>query len=379
MPVGANTMIRPTSSKRELDTPSLILDLDLLEENLRKMQALADGSGKALRPHAKTHKCSALARRQIETGAIGVCVAKISEAERLVDAGIGAVLITGPQATLKKIQRVVALRAKAPALMLALDHHEAAECLAAELRAAGLTLDVLLDVDVGLQRTGVPPAGVLELAARIRSLPELRLRGIQAYAGHVQHMRSYAERQAASLESLRQIVPLFRELRASGPTCDIFSATGTGTCDIDVAIPEVTELQVGSYVCMDTEYRGIGSAGDGARFTAFGPALRVLTTVVSVNQPRFVTVDAGLKALYRDGGVPQVVAPSAAGLQYDWFGDEYGRVSYDDTHAAPALGAMLELIPSHCDPTVNLFDRFHLVRGEALVGEWPIDLRGYCQ
>ncbi len=363
----------------DLDTPSLLLDLDLLEANLQRMQTLADRAGKKLRPHAKTHKCSALARQQMETGAIGICVAKISEAERLVDAGIGRVLVTGPQVTLRKIERSVALRGRAPGLILAVDDREAAERLAAECRIASMTMDVLLDVDVGLHRTGVSPADAADLAAHICSLPELRLRGIQAYAGHVQHLRSYAERQAASLESLRQVVPLFRELRASVPTCDIFSATGTGTCDIDLAIPEVTELQVGSYVCMDTEYRGLGSAGDQARFTAFGPALRVLTTVVSVNQPGFVTVDAGLKALYRDGGVPQVFAPPDAGLRYDWFGDEYGRLSYDYTGAAPALGTVLEVIPSHCDPTVNLFDRFHLIRGDAVVGEWPIDLRGCCQ
>lgn len=376
---GAQTMTRLAPDKRELDTPCLILDLDLLEVNLQRMQALADGAGKALRPHVKTHKCSALARKQIENGAIGICAAKISEAERLVHAGIDSVLITGPVASRQKMTRLVALRVQAPSLMTVIDHHETARDLAAALRVAGVTLDVLLDVDVGLHRTGVQPANAAELAAAIRRFPELRLRGIQAYAGHVQHLRSYAERQAASLESLRQIVPLFRELRARVPTCDVFSATGTGTCDIDLAIPEVTELQVGSYVCMDTEYRGLGSAGDGARFTAFGPALRVLTTVVSANQRGFVTVDAGLKALYRDGGVPQVFAPPDAGLRYDWFGDEYGRISYADTGSAPALGTVMELIPSHCDPTVNLFDRFHLVRGDAVVGEWPIDLRGCSQ
>jgi len=148
---------------------------------------------------------------------------------------------------------------------------------------------------------------------------------------------------------------------------------------LDLTIPEITELQVGSYACMDTEYLAIGSSDDPDRFTAFKPALRLLTSVVSVCHKGFVTVDAGLKALYRDGGGPQVVGKQTAGLQYDWWGDEYGRIDCSSSNAVPVLGSVLELIPSHCDPTVNLFDRFHLVRGDAVVGEWPIDLRGCSQ
>jgi D-serine deaminase-like pyridoxal phosphate-dependent protein len=373
------SMDKQQINKCDLDTPCLVLELEALDTNLRTMQAAANGAGKNLRPHAKTHKCSAFARRQLEIGACGVCVAKLSEAERLVDAGITDILITGPVVTPRKMERLTCLLRAAPSLQLAIDNGESAMRLSAVLQAAGLTMDVLLDVDVGLNRSGVRPAEALSLAAHIRACPNLRLRGIQAYAGHVQHLRSYDERRTASLQSLLNAVPLFRELRAAVPTCDVFSAAGTGTFDIDLAIPELTELQVGSYACMDTEYLSIGSADDGASFTAFGPALRVLTTVVSVNQQGFVTVDAGLKSLYRDGGVPQVFAPSAAGLTYDWFGDEYGRVSHADTGAAPLLGAVLELIPSHCDPTINLFDRFHLIRDDAVVGEWPIDLRGCSQ
>ncbi len=362
-----------------LDTPCLVLDLDMLEGNLQKMQAVAKHAGKNLRPHAKTHKCSALARLQIEAGAIGVCVAKVSEAERLAKAGLANILITGPVVTQQKLGRLLAVRQTMPSLMLVVDHGDSVDWLSASMQAAGLTMDVLLDVDVGLKRSGVLPSDIPALAERVRSRPNLRLRGIQAYAGHVQHLRPYHERRTDSLQCLQQAVPIFRELKATIPTCDIFSASGTGTFDIDIAVPEVTELQVGSYVCMDTEYRGIGSAVDAAQFTAFAPALRVLTTVVSANHRGFVTVDAGLKSLYRDGGVPQVFAPPDAGLTYDWFGDEYGRITYSDPGAAPALGTVLELIPSHCDPTINLFDRFHLVREDSMIGEWPIDLRGCSQ
>jgi D-serine deaminase-like pyridoxal phosphate-dependent protein len=372
-------MRRHVNCKTELDTPCLVLDLDNLEANLHKMQAAADRAGKKLRPHAKTHKCSGLAKRQIEVGATGVCVAKVSEAERLIEAGVQGILVTGPVVTKQKIARLVDLRAASPSLMVVVDHRESVESLNAALAARDLSMDVLMDLDAGLHRTGVIPGDALAFAEWILSHKNLRLRGIQAYAGQVQHICSYTERQAASRRCLQTAVEVFCELRGLVRTCDIFSATGTGTYDIDLAVPEVTELQVGSYVCMDAQYRGIGSAEDEAQFLSFGPALRLLTTVVSVNQKNFVTVDAGLKALYRDGGVPLVFKPSQMGLTYDWFGDEYGRITYSGSPSALPLGSKLELIPSHCDPTINLFDCFYLTRGEEVVGAWQIDLRGCSQ
>jgi D-serine deaminase-like pyridoxal phosphate-dependent protein len=365
--------------KCDLDTPCLVLDVDLLEKNLQTMQALARRAGKSLRPHAKTHKCSALARRQIAAGAGGICVAKVSEAEALVKAGIEGILVTGPVATPKKIRRLVEMLPAAPSLMTVVDHRVGIEMLDAALREKGLSMDILLDVDIGQRRTGVAPADALELAEGILSRPALRLRGIQAYAGQVQHIPSYEARKAASHQCLQEAVPVFHKLQAAVETCTIFSSSGTGTFDIDLAVPEVTELQVGSYACMDAEYLGIGSAEDAARFAAFAPALRLLTTVVSANQKGFVTVDAGLKSLYRHGGIPQVLGAEYAGITYDWFGDEYGKISCPANGKLPALGEVLELVTSHCDPTVNLFDRFYLTRGAEVVEVWPIDLRGCSQ
>ena len=192
-------------------------------------------------------------------------------------------------------------------------------------------------------------------------------------------MRSYDERKAASLKCLQEAAAVFRKLRTAVETCTIFSSSGTGTFDIDTAIPEVTELQAGSYVCMDAEYLAIGSADDATRFAPFGPALRLLTTVVSNNQKGFVTVDAGLKSLYKDGGVPQIIGPEHSGLTYDWFGDEYGKVTSPGHRKVPPVGTALELVTSHCDPTINLFDRYYLTKGSEVVGVWPIDLRGCSQ
>jgi D-serine deaminase-like pyridoxal phosphate-dependent protein len=371
-----NTSVR---NKFTLDTPCLVLDLDILERNLEKMQAVARQAGKNLRPHAKTHKCSALAQKQLEIGAIGVCAAKISEAEALVKAGIDGILITGPVATPKKVRRLIEILAAAPSLMAVVDYRESIDMLATALHERSLSMDVLIDLDVGLHRTGMNPANALELARHILSHPTLRLRGIQAYAGQVQHIRSYVDRKTASHRCLQEAVSVFHELQAVVETCTIFSASGTGTFDIDLAIPEITELQVGSYACMDAEYLALGSAGDSTRFASFEPALRLLTSVVSGNQKGFVTVDAGLKSLYRDGGIPQIIGPEYAGMEYAWFGDEYGKVTCLDGIEAPSIGTILELVTSHCDPTINLFDHFYLTRESEVVGIWPIDLRGCSQ
>jgi D-serine deaminase-like pyridoxal phosphate-dependent protein len=365
--------------KSDLDTPCLVLDMDVLERNLQKMQAAADGAGKNLRPHVKTHKCSSLARMQIEAGAIGVCVAKVSEADALIKAGLDNILITGPVVTPGKIERLIDLLGLSPNLMVVVDHPGNIELLDTALSTKGRSMDVLLDVDVGLNRTGVRPPDALALADQIVSRAHLDLRGIQAYAGHVQHIRSYETRKQTSHQCLQGAVRAFREIRAGVPTCTIFSASGTGTFDIDLAVAEISELQVGSYVCMDTEYLNIGSADDDTRFTAFAPALRLLTTVISANHKEFVTVDAGLKSLYRDGGKPQVIIPEDSSLAYDWFGDEYGRITSTDNLELPSPGSVLELVTSHCDPTINLFDSFNLTRGTEVVGTWPIDLRGCCQ
>jgi D-serine deaminase-like pyridoxal phosphate-dependent protein len=365
--------------KLELDTPCLVVDIDLLDENLQKMQARVKTAGKALRPHAKTHKCSTLAKMQIANGAVGVCVAKVSEAEALVEAGISGVLITGPVAGRGKINRLVSLLGRAPFLMAVVDHPATVEVLESRLAEKNRQLDVLLDIDVGHRRTGVAPGKAMDLTEKILASSHLRLRGIQAYAGHVQHVPRYEDRKSASREALKKAAAVFRQLQAREESCTVFSASGTGTARIDLAVTELTELQAGSYALMDAEYLAIESA-DGSDAADYHPALTMLTTVVSGPHGRQVTVDAGLKALYRDGGRPRVLNPEYDKLQFDWFGDEYGKLTAPGRAALlPELGMVLELVVSHCDPTVNLFDRLHIIRGSKVVDVWPIDLRGRCQ
>jgi D-serine deaminase-like pyridoxal phosphate-dependent protein len=207
----------------------------------------------------------------------------------------------------------------------------------------------------------------------MRLLPGLEILGVQAYAGHVQHIAGYEARREANRKCLDVASRALRLLRESGLPCPILSMGGTGRHQFDSEHPDVTEIQAGSYALMDAEYLAIGSRGNAARFDAFPPALSLLTTVVSTNQKGFVTVDAGLKAVYHDGATPEVIEP---GFSYDWFGDEYGKISGD---SPLRLGAKLHLIVSHCDPTVNLFDRFFIARSGNVVDVWPIDLRGCSQ
>jgi len=363
--------------KDELDTPCLVLDLDKLDRNIELVHGAVDAQGKQVRPHAKTHKCSRLARRQVEAGAVGVCVAKVSEAEALIEAGLTGILITGPQATRRKVEQVVALWHRSPDLLLVVDDMSAARLLSGAVSTVGVSAGVLVDVDVGLERTGVRLEQVSDFALAVDALPGLSVRGIQAYAGHLQHVLAFSERRSKSLSCLRGAAEAFMRVKTVVPTCDIFSGSGTGTVDIDIGIPELTELQPGSYVFMDAEYAVVESLAGGPMSDRLLPALTLLTSVVSANHDGHVTVDAGLKSLYRHGGTPRVLRPG--GLVYDWFGDEYGRVTAEAGYGLPVPGAVLELMVSHCDPTVNLFDCYHVCRGDTVVGTWPIDLRGCCR
>jgi D-serine deaminase-like pyridoxal phosphate-dependent protein len=363
-------------SLAELPTPCLLVDADVLEANLRNMQGLVSSRGKQLRAHAKTHKCTRLARMQIDHGASGVCAAKVSEAERLVSRGIRNVLLTGPAVTDSAHKIMLACSQRDEGFIAALDSLENARRLSALFVLCGRRLKCLVDVDPGFGRTGIPLSHLAEFASSLRELPGLEVLGLQAYAGHVQHIANYEERRRVNSECLEVAAHALRHLRELGWACPIFSVGGTGSHEFDCEHPDVTEIQAGSYALMDAEYLGIGSRENPGRFEAFPPALSLLTTVVSANQRDFVTVDAGLKSLYRDGARPEVIAP---GLRYEWFGDEYGKILGDLESHPLRLRDKLRLVVSHCDPTVNLFDQLFLTRAGKVEDVWDVDLRGCSQ
>jgi 3-hydroxy-D-aspartate aldolase len=349
------------SSKLEIPTPALLLDLDAFEANLSLMADRVKESGKRLRPHAKAHKCVEIARRQIAAGAIGVCVATVSEAELMSSAGITGLLLTSPQADPRKMARAIATGA-----MVVVDHADQVNWYNAAARSADRVIDVLIDLDVGDHRTGARSTEqAIEIAMAIGHAGHLRYRGLQGYSVGGSHTAGIKERRQVS-ETAFQSAMATRDALARlgfGPldkAAEILTGGSTGTWDIDTHLPEVTELQAGSYVLMDLAYGKLG--------LPFRHALTVLTTVISANHNGFVTVDGGFKAFSTDRGY----GPEAVGLpgsQYRWGGDEFG---YLDGENRPKLGDKIEFIPPDCDPTVNLYDQMYVYREEIVEGVWPI-------
>lgn len=362
----------------DLPTPALLIDEAALERNLAKMAAFAASKKIGLRPHVKTHKCPILAKKQLALGAIGVCAAKVSEAEVMVDAGVGNVLITSPLASPDKFARVVALAKRAPGVQLVVDAASAARALDAAASAAGITLGVLIDLDTGTRRTGIAPGEpALALAREIAAAKHLRFDGLQAYAGHVMHIVGREERKKKSLESLAAAVDTKALLERSGIAVKTLTGGGTGTFDIDCDVAGMTDLQVGSYLFMDVQYRMIGDA-DGELFDTFEPSLTVLATAISQPVPQLITVDAGFKAFaHEPEAKPQF--KDRAGLNYFYGGDEHGICAFTGEARTLALGEKAELIVSHCDPTVNLYDVYHVVRDGKVRELWPIAARGKSQ
>ncbi len=367
----------PPLAVEDVPTPALLIDVAGMELNLAKMAAHAEERGISLRPHTKTHKCPLLAKRQMELGAVGVCCAKVSEAEVMVEAGIGEVLITSPVVTDDKIGRVVALSKRSPQVTLAVDNRAAAERLDQAAAAGGATQRVLVDLDVGTRRTGIATGEpALDLARTIDRLPHLDLRGLQAYAGHLMHLHGHAERQARSLEALEAAVETRRLIEADGISASVLSGGGTGTWDIDSEVDGMTDLQVGSYLFMDEQYRRIGNR-DGEVFDDFETSLFVQVTAISQPAPGMITTDGGYKAFASDAGRPRLA--DIGGVVYGWGGDEHGMLRIAEAARPVRLGDRLRCITPHCDPTVNLYDVYYPVRDGRVEELWPIAARGKSQ
>ncbi len=362
-------------TKDELPTPALVVDLDQLEGNITRLATHAKAAGIALRPHAKTHKCAAIARLQVAAGALGVCVATLREAEAMAEGGVGGILITSEMVGSVKIRRLLELARRQPDTMSVVDDPGHAAELSAAARAAGLILNVLIDVDPGSRRTGVAAGeGAAQLARRIAGLPGLRLRGIHCYSGSSAHVTGFEQRRAHSEKAMSPAIATFRELRREGLPMEILSGGSTGTYNIDPAFGAMTELQAGSYVFMDVDYRRIGGAR-GPVYDDFAPSLAVIATVISRPGRNRATVDAGLKAFATDrkfGPEPK----DLPGATFSWGGDEHGILDLTQASREPRLGERLEFIVPHCDPTVNLHDHIHALRGDRVEAVWPV-ARGY--
>ena len=354
-----------------LSTPALVLELDALERNIARMAGFAASQGVALRPHVKTHKSPHIARLQCAAGAIGLCCAKIGEAEVMADHGLGEGLhITSP--VVGPVARLVALHARTQGLSCVVDHPANVAALGDAALAAGQVLDVLIDVDPGMHRTGVAsPQAAVALWQAIAAHGGLRYRGVQFYSGWDQHIQDFAQRQQTTASRADDLRAVLAALAQAGAPKGIVTGGGTGTHRIDAALGLFTELQVGSYVFMDRQYLDCALTAEGG--PPFEVALSVQSMVVSANVPGMVTLDAGIKAFATDGGLPFVLEGAPAGAAYRFMGDEHGALAVDERLP---LGSVVSLGVSHCDPTVNLYDTYHVVRGDSLQALWSVAARG---
>jgi len=361
---------------QRITTPALILRLDRFERNLARMNEFLQSSGLRIRPHSKTHKCSEIAKRQIAAGALGVCCATLREAEAMVGAGIAGVLITSPVVGAAKIERLAKLNGAADGLMAVADNPVNVQDLARVMGAAGRELTVLVDVDVGMARTGVASIeAALALATLISESDGLSFGGIQGYSGMVQHIEDYAERAKTYGAHLDRLAATGKALADAGMAPAIVTGGGTGTIAIDAERRVINEHQAGSFIFMDVEYNAVEIVG-GQNTPPFATALTMRNSVVSANADGFVTIDGGYKCFATDGPLPELHAGAPDGASYGYFGDEHGRVNLGPAGQTLAVGAQVELVTPHCDPTVNLHDYIHAVRGDVIEDIWPIDARG---
>lgn len=361
----AEARVGCAGSRFQIPTPALVVDLDAFERNVARMAQRAAAAGLALRPHAKSHKSATIGRWQIKAGAVGLCCVKLGEAEALTEAGLRGLLITSPIVGSDAAARAASLVRVDPNLLLVVDHPEQVERLSVAASAAKVCLSVLIDIDVGLGRTGVTtPVAAVVLAEQIAGHPSLRLAGVQGYGGHWQHIVGAAERRNAVEGGMARLTAAVEALRTKGYHLPLVTGGGTGTFAADAALLVLNEVQPGSYIFMDNQYRdALGHDPDGA----FEQSLFVQAQVISINAEEWVTVDAGLKAFATDGPAPRTTSQRFGGSRYFYFGDEHGGLMRPSGGPPVALGERVEFIPPHCDPTVDRYDVMFFVRGDVLV------------
>ena len=372
----ANGEMSVNVSKWELDTPALCVDLDRLEGNLDKMATTLSNNGIASRPHAKTHKCPTIAHMQMARGSVGICTAKISEAEAMFRNGIDQILNTTGNVTPTKINRAMNLAQQCPGFIQATDSQSNARLLSEAAMAKNIIADVVVDVDPGIKRTGTPfgqPA--LQLAQLVDRLPGLRFRGMLCYDAAAQHVVGFQVRKMQTLERMVQATDTFNLMKASGLNAEIFSGGGTGTYNIDHETVGLTDVQVGSYVFMDAQYLSIGGEQDLEVYSDFAASLTVMTTVLNDQYEGRATSDAGAKACTINQ--PWPIIKGESDMTYRSGSDEFGTILYGDNPSRTyKVGDKLEVIVSHCDPVVNLYDQMYAIRGDKVEAVWPISARG---
>ena len=356
----------PGTPVEELDTPCIVVDLDIAESNIEKLQAAANDMGVAVRPHSKTSKSPYWVRKQIEAGAIGVCCAKVGEAEVMVEAGIQDVMIPNQVIGKRKIARLVAL-ARSSRIIVAVENSGNASELSEVATAAGAELGVIIEINVGMNRCGVDGDGAVELAKQVESASGLRFDGVMGYEGHTVNVRDYETRKINAENAMAILNGAAAQIRDAGIDVKLVSAAGTGTYNITGQVDGVTELQCGSYIFMDGDYLEV--------FNDFDPALSVMSTVISRQQDDLAVSDMGLKSISVDRGVNKVLSPSGAEVLSH--SEEHTKITLNSADARSLeVGDKVHVRPMHGDTTINLHDFYFGVRNGKLEQAIPIPGRG---
>lgn len=349
----------------QIETPALVIEKSAFEANLTAMNELLAGSSMALRPHYKSHKCPAIAKRQLAAGAKGITCAKLSEAEDLARAGVGDILIANQIIQPEKLGRLAAL-ATQTRLTVCVDSEENVLQLERAMAAQGGTLHVLVEYEIGMRRCGVETHDeVIALARLIAAQPHLHFEGVQAYAGHMAHEKQLTVRRRAMEETERDLSALKSELTAVGLPPKEISGGSTGTVELKPHDSVYTEMQCGSYLFMDRAYAEVGAG--------FRHSLFLLTTVISTKPDRIVT-DGGVKSLGMDQGDPVFVGYEASPVGMS---EEHSQLAAPG-HSVRA-GDKLRCIPGHCCTTINMHDILYLVDGDEVVDVLPVTSRGKAQ
>jgi D-serine deaminase-like pyridoxal phosphate-dependent protein len=368
-------LVGEPGSRARLETPAAVLDLDMFEHNIALLAETCRKAGLHVRPHAKSHKCAEIARRQIAAGALGNCCAKPGELLALFEGGVRDLLLSAPIASPVKIDALARAAAAGGRIGVVVDRAGLAAAYAEVAQRHGTAFDVLVDLDVGLKRSGVAtPAEAVALAKLVSGLAGLRYRGVQAYQGRVQHIDDFATRRAANQEMGRLLASMLDALREAGLAPQIVSGGGTGSHLLDGEDRLLTEIQAGSYVFMDEAYNSVDMHGRGG--PEFRPALRIAVTVIGHSSLGFAITDGGSKSFALDGPPPRVFLDGELVGRIEWCGDEFGRILPAEGQGALPIGTIVECTVPHCDPTINLHDVLHVVRNADLVALWPVEARG---
>ena len=370
--VGLNIPAEIGMAAEDVCTPSLIIDLDAFENNVRIMGDYIKAKGLRHRAHAKTHKSVDIALYQIEQGgACGVCCQKVSEAEAMVAGGIKDVLVSNQVVDPAKLDRL-AMMAKDARVLVCVDDLDNIDDISVAAVKHGVTIECLVEIDCGAGRCGVTWGDpVVELAKKIDASEGLQFSGIQAYQGAAQHVHDFEDRKAQINIAIKQVEDTVGMLKAEGLECDIIGGAGTGTYYFEGTSGIYNEMQCGSYIFMDADYQRVKE--DGGNFIhEFENSLFIWTSIMSKAKAEKAICDAGLKAQSVDSGLPVIFG--RADIEYIKCADEHGVIT--DPNNSLKLNDKLKLIPGHCDPTCNVYDWYVGIRDGKVECLWPVTARG---